>query len=277
MEYDNFRLNNINLEKDNDWKEIFKIYLWWKKIGKKNEYIVYTWNNYFTKKYLKDIKKIINLKSVFQKNWNIWKKYINICLYKTNLYWWNNIKYKYWISNSDWNKLSYYKKLSIIWKMKIKNWETIDIMDNMNSTWINEIIKERWISKSFAYKNCDYIIIFYWDFKKYFWVQEKTFFHEFWHVIQYYLYNNNQYYRENIFPKLTKLYKKSIKAYNDDLLSEKNDRKKYVVRKYSLKNIEEDWATIFETFIMNNKQKFYNSKNNVFKEKLNIISNYINK
>ena len=107
-------------------------------------------------------------------------------------------------------------------------------------------------------------------------MQESTFFHEFWHIIQFYLYNNNQYYREKVLPKFVKLHNESIKIYKSDLKNKTNNWKKTVVRKYSLKKVEEDWATLFEN--LNDTEKFklmYEKKWKIYKEKIDIIKNYI--
>ena len=272
-----FTLNKINLEIQNNWKEKFKIFLWWKKIDWKNKYIIYTWNNFFLKKYFSDIENKIKLDKIFQRNDNIQKWYLNVCIYKTNFYWWKDVKEQYWITEKEWKQLNLSKKLDILWKISIKNWEAIDYIDKKNNTWLNIILKRSWISKEYIKNNCDYIILLYWDFSKYFWMQESTFFHEFWHIIQFYLYNNNQYYKEEIYPKLKQLYIKSVKAYNKSLENQNKKYLEYVVREYSLEWIGEDWATLFENLI--NKKKFiylYNTKNKIYKEKINILKNYIN-
>lgn len=223
--YSDFIKNDRNVIRDTR-KSILTIKLWsWQ--------LIYTWNNKMFQGWIKQLGNKLNLKHIFQ--YNNMKSEIKICLFKSNKIMLNNPSE---IDADEYTGdfITAFKNF-ITWKASYVNWLAMKKFA-FYKYWIKD-------------KECDYAIFI---FK---FANKKTFYHEFWHIVDYYLSDNNNQYRqarENIFKK--KYFKESWKL--------------DFVREYWSTNSYEDIATIVWSYVnwenIENKTYLLNKKINFLKK-----------
>lgn len=209
--------------------EFINIKLWsWK--------VIYTWWDKKIKIWLKNIESKLNLKHIFQYN-NI-KDKIKICLYQSNKIFLNNPS-----SPTEWladkNFLSAFKRF-------ITNKAVFVDGLAIRKIWFNMY----WIKNN----GCDYTIILY---KL---ADLETFYHEFGHIIDFYLIANNNKYREER-KKIFLKYHQESWTYD-------------YTRGYWATNSYEDIATIIE-HIPNWQINFYKNKSYLLRKKIEFLEKYI--
>jgi len=92
------------------------------------------------------------------------------------------------------------------------------------------------------------------------WHNDSVFYHEFWHIVNYILYNYNNKFRQEFNNKFIQLFDDSGR---DDFITE-----------YAKTNVFEDFAVIFENIINWNIQK-YEWKTYLLDQKINFIKKWI--